>query len=335
MSENIVDSCHRPIKYLRISVTDKCNFRCIYCIPPEGVSLLPRENILSYEEIIAVASAAAELGITKVRLTGGEPLVRANIEELVSKLAKIPGIDDISLTTNGMLLSQHAESLKKAGLKRVNVSMDSLNPSKFEKITHTGKLEQVLDGIEAAKDAGLVPVKINVVVMRGVNDDEIVDFAKLTMNAGWHVRFIELMPFGDNPPEEHNIGALKQSEQFVSIDEIKKKIGKFGKLEPAQVTGAGPAKYFRLPDASGTVGFISPVSEHFCFNCNRIRLTADGKLRPCLLSDKEVDLKPILRTGSNGEIKQKIIEAIKQKPEKHKLKDGKVPKKRFMSQVGG
>ena len=334
MSE-IIDSCHRPIKYLRISVTDRCNFRCIYCLPPEGVSQLPRENILSYEEIIAVASASAELGITKIRLTGGEPLVRTNLEELVARLAKIPGIDDISLTTNGMLLSKHAESLKKAGLKRVNVSLDSLNPKKFEKITRNGKLEQVLDGIESAKDAGLVPVKINVVVMRGVNDDEIIDFAKLTMNAGWHVRFIELMPFGDNPPEEHNIGALKKDEQFVSIDEIKKKVGKFGKLEPAHMTGAGPAKYFHLPDASGTIGFISPVSEHFCFNCNRIRLTADGKLRPCLLSDKEVDLRPLLRTGSSEEIKQKIIEAIKAKPEKHNLDNGSVPKNRFMSQVGG
>jgi len=222
----LIDSSHRPIRYLRISVTDRCNFRCIYCQPSEGIKLLNRDEILKYEEIISVARAAAELGITKIRLTGGEPLVRANLPELISELAKINGIDDISLTTNGMLLSQYAAELLKAGLKRVNISLDSLNPDKFEKITRTGKLNQVLAGIEVAKKVGLNPVKINVVAMRGINDDEILDFARLTMNDGWHIRFIELMPFGsENPPEEHNIGALAKSQQFLSVQEIKDKIG--------------------------------------------------------------------------------------------------------------
>jgi cyclic pyranopterin phosphate synthase len=334
----LIDSSHRPIRYLRISVTDRCNFRCIYCQPAEGIKLLNREDILKYEEIISVARAAAELGITKIRLTGGEPLVRANLKELISELAKINGIDDISLTTNGMLLSQYAAELMKAGLKRVNISLDSLNSDKFEKITRTDKLGQVLEGIEVAKKVGLNPVKINVVAMRGINDDEILDFARLTLNDGWHIRFIELMPFGsENPPEEHNIGTMVQLQQFVSVQEIKDKISEIGKLEPsATITGNGPAKYFRLPAARGTIGFISPVSEHFCFNCNRIRLTADGKLRPCLLSDKEVDLRLLLRTGAAAaQVRQKIVEAIQSKPVKHELAKGSIPKNRSMSQVGG
>ncbi len=334
----ILDDCHRPINYLRISVTDRCNFRCLYCQPEEGIDLLHREEVLSYEEIICIAQAASELGITKIRLTGGEPLIRAGLTDLVAKLAAIKGIDDISLTTNGMLLAHFAVALKKAGLKRVNVSLDSLKPERFESITRYGKLSQVLEGIEAARKAGLVPVKINTVVMRGINDDEVIDFARLTLQDGWHVRFIELMPFGvENPPEEHNIGKLRQSQQFVSVQEIKDKIKTLGELSPsADMKGNGPAKYFRLPGAKGTLGFISPVSEHFCFNCNRLRLTADGKLRPCLLSDMEIDLRPSIRGCADPEvIKAKIIEAIKSKPKQHHLNEGSVPQNRFMSQVGG
>jgi cyclic pyranopterin phosphate synthase len=335
----ITDSCHRPINYLRISVTDRCNLRCIYCMPEGGIELLPHSDILTYEEIATVASSAAKLGISKIRLTGGEPLVRAHLSELVKKLDEIPEIDDISLTTNGVLLKHFAHELKEAGLKRVNVSLDSLDANKFERITRFRRLDDVLQGIQTAKEAGLNPVKINIVIMRGINDDEITDFARLTMTDGWHVRFIELMPFAiDNPPECHSKELLeKPDQQFISIDEVKKKIRRLGALNPSStITGNGPAKYYTLPQANGTIGFISPVSEHFCFNCNRIRLTADGKIRPCLLSDTEFDIRPMLRDDMPPEeLSRAIIEAIMAKPRQHQLTSGSRPKSRTMSQLGG
>ncbi len=333
------DLFNRPINYLRISVTDRCNLRCIYCMPSEGINLLPHDEILTYEEITEIARLAAELGINKVRLTGGEPLVRAKLPELVAMLAGIEAIDDISLTTNGILLKEYAAELKQAGLKRVNVSLDSLNPDKFKHITRHNKLDEVLRGIEAARACGLNPVKVNMVVMRGINDDEIVDFAKMTINSDWHVRFIELMPFvADNPPEGHSTrGKANVNTQFMSVDEIRKRLGSLGKLEPSHpITGNGPAKYFRFSQAAGTIGFISPVSQHFCFNCNRLRLTAEGKLRPCLLSDYEVDLRqPLRHSASPEELKKIITEAAQSKPQKHQLTKGKVSGKRLMSQVGG
>jgi cyclic pyranopterin phosphate synthase len=333
------DTFNRPINYLRISVTDRCNLRCIYCLPPEGIRLLPHGEVLTYEEIAAVAGLSAELGINKVRLTGGEPLVRARLSELVAMLAGIEGIDDISLTTNGVLLKQCATELKQAGLKRVNVSLDSLNRDKFERITRRNDLDEVLRGIEAARTCGLNPVKVNVVVMRGINDDEVVDFARLTITEGWHVRFIELMPFAaDNPPDGHSIGnSTSLHTAFVSANEIKERLNRLGKLEPSlPITGNGPARYFRLPQAGGTIGFIAPVSQHFCFSCNRLRLTAEGKLRPCLLSDNEIDLRQPLRSGASPqELKRVITEAIQAKPKMHELAQGPSTRKRLMSQVGG
>ncbi|MBN2462302.1 MAG: GTP 3',8-cyclase MoaA [Dehalococcoidia bacterium] len=332
------DTFNRPINYLRISVTDRCNLRCIYCMPPEGINLLPHSEILTYEEIVAIVRLAVELGINKVRLTGGEPLVRARLPELVAMLAEIHAIDDISLTTNGILLKKYAGELKQAGLNRVNISLDSLNKDKFKRITRHDKLGEVLRGIEAAKDCGLDPVKINMVVMRGMNDDEVVDFARLTITSGWHVRFIELMPFAaDNPPEGHSSGEKTDINQFMSADEVKERLVSLGRLEASHVvTGNGPAKYFRFHQAGGTVGFITPVSQHFCFNCNRLRLTAEGKLRPCLLSDHEVDLRQPLRSGASAEeLKKVIIKAIQSKPQKHQLPRGRVSRKRLMSQVGG
>jgi len=334
------DTFNRPINYLRMSVTDRCNLRCIYCLPAEGIRLLPHGEILTYEEITTVARLAAELGINKLRLTGGEPLVRVRLPELVAMLAEIDTLDDISLTTNGILLKDYASELKQAGLKRVNISLDSLNEDKFEHITRHRKLNEVLQGIEAAKACGLNPVKINVVVMRGINDDEIVDFADLTITEGWHVRFIELMPFAtDNPPECHSTGGETELHpQFMSAQQIKERLNILGKMEPCKkpVTGNGPAKYFRFPQTSGTIGFITPISEHFCFNCNRLRLTAEGKLRPCLLSDQEIDLRQPLRDGASPEkLKQVITEAIQTKPRQHHLPQGTIPKTRRMSQVGG
>jgi cyclic pyranopterin phosphate synthase len=322
----LADSYHRPINYLRISVTDRCNLRCIYCMPPEGIPLMSHGDVLRYEEIDLVARAAAELGITKLRLTGGEPLVRTGLTDLVAMLAKIKGIDDISMTTNGVLLDRYAVGLKKAGLHRVNISLDSLRPERFHKITRMGKLDDVLNGIEAAREAGLNPVKINMVVIRGTNDDEISHFALLTLSDAWHVRFIEFMPF---------MGNGKKNRFLVPVSEIMERIEALGKLEPSLLNGVGPARYYRFPGAKGTIGFISPVTECFCQACNRMRLTADGKLRPCLFSDDEIDLRGPLRQGMGvEEIKRLIRRAVAAKPERHKLMTG-VTCERFMSQIGG
>jgi cyclic pyranopterin phosphate synthase len=322
------DSFQRPINYLRISVTDRCNLRCVYCMPESGIALMSHYDILSYEEIYSVVKAAAELGITRVRLTGGEPLVRAGLPDLVALIAGIDTIEDISLTTNGILLAQHATELKEAGLRRVNVSLDTLQPERFRQITRCGTLKSTLEGIEAAGQAGLTPVKINMVVMAGVNDDELTDFAAKTVQDGWNVRFIELMPSSANEPV---------SSKLVSVSEMKKRIEAMGKLEPSRVeVGNGPAKYFRLPGAKGTIGFISPVTEHFCFQCNRLRLTADGKLHPCLLSEAEIDLKAPLRGGAPlEELKTIIARAIAAKPKGHNLAEGGRPRGRPFSQVGG
>ncbi|MDD5094726.1 MAG: GTP 3',8-cyclase MoaA [Dehalococcoidia bacterium] len=322
------DSFHRPINYLRISVTDRCNLRCIYCMPHEGIRLLSHGDVLSYEEVCLIAKAAAEVGITKVRITGGEPLVRAHLSSLIRMLSEIEGIDDLSLTTNGILLSSYAQELKEAGLKRVNVSLDTLRPERFEKITRVGKLEDTLRGILSAQAAGLRPVKINMVVMRGINDDELVDFARATIEQEWHIRFIEFMPVGEQAP--------KWESWFMPVSDIMERISVLGPLDPHLLAGNGPAKYFSFPQAKGTIGFISAVSEHFCFKCNRLRLTADGKLRPCLLSDGEIDLREPLRRGASlEEIKGLMKQAIAAKPEGHKLEVGTTARNRNMCQIGG
>lgn len=322
------DSFQRPINYLRISVTDRCNLRCVYCMPEQGVELMSHGDILNYEEIYTVVKAASEMGINKVRLTGGEPLVRLGLPELIKLLAGIETIDDISLTTNGTRLADYAAELKEAGLHRVNVSLDTLKPERFHQITRCGNLEDTLAGIEAARKAGLNPVKINVVVMAGVNDDEIIDFAAKTISEGWHVRFIEYMPVNG---DDSGVSRL------VSVNEMRKRIETLGVLEPWKVdVGNGPAKYFRLPDATGTIGFITPLTEHFCTQCNRLRLTADGKLRPCLLSEDEIDLREPLRSGATpDELKTLIEKAIAGKPQGHHLADGKKRNGRPFSQVGG
>jgi cyclic pyranopterin phosphate synthase len=322
----LTDSFQRPIDYLRVSVTDRCNLRCTYCMPAEGIALMAHEDILSYEEIRAVALAAAELGIKKIRITGGEPLVRTGLPELIGMLAQIESIDDISLTTNGLLLGQYAAALKAAGLRRVNISLDTLKPDRFTQITRGGNLDDVLRGIATARSADLNPIKINVVVIPGVNDDELLDFAAKTIGDGWHVRFIEHMPFGEEA----------SASSFIPLAEMQRRLSALGKLEPCSFKGNGPAKYFRLPRAEGTIGFITPVSEHFCFHCNRLRLTADGKLRPCLLSEGELDLKQALRSGvSTSELKKLIKKAAISKPRQHHLARGRVPQDRSFSQVGG
>ncbi len=322
----LFDSFQRRINYLRISITDRCNLRCIYC-SVDAVPCLPRGEILSYEEIRRITQAAASIGNHKERPTGGEPLVRLHLSDLISMLSQVKGIDDISCTTNGTLLSKYADELKEAGLKRINVSLDTLRKDRFERITRRGRLEDVLSGIEAAHRAGLNPVKINMVVLRGINDDEIIDFARMSLSEGWHIRFIECMPF-----EGAKVEALKT----VSVAEIRELISSLGDLEPCKFeTGNGPAKYYRLPRAKGTIGFISPLSEPFCENCNRLRITADGQLLPCLLANDKLDLKAVLRNGANFEELTDLIEqAVIIKPERHYLREGVTPGTP-MCQIGG
>jgi cyclic pyranopterin phosphate synthase len=295
-------------------------------MPPEGVPQMPHSEILSYEEIRTVVRAAAELGINRIRLTGGEPLVRAELPKLIKMLSRIEGIQELSLTTNGTFLKNYALELKQAGLSRINVSLDTLKADKLQYITRLGKLKDVLEGIEAAKEAGFQPVKINTVVMRGINDDEILDFARMTYKDGWHVRFIELMPF-------------KGVAEFVPSIELRQHISLLGKFEPsAFIAGNGPAIYYRLSGAKGTIGFISPLTKtSFCSRCNRMRLTPDGKLRPCLLGEDEIDLKmPLRNNASMEELKRLILKAVASKPEHHHLEGGYVRLvKRKMSQIGG
>ncbi len=333
----LIDPFQRSINYLRVSVTDRCNLRCLYCMPEQGVPLMPAREILTLEEIARIVGVAAGMGLRRVRLTGGEPLVRKGIVKLVRWIGQTPGIEDISLTTNAMLLASYAHELAAAGLKRVNVSLDTLRPQRFRQITRHGDLSAVMAGIAAARDAGLSPLKLNVVVMREVNDDEIAEIACTTLKEDWQVRFIELMPFMDE--QETCIRDTSLALGFVPAQEVKRQIKEaLGPLEAAETNaGGGPAKYYRLPGARGLIGFISPLSEdRFCTTCNRMRLTADGKIRPCLLTDQEIDLKETLRRGgSDDELRQHILAALDSKPDAHHLRDGSRPRRRKMAQIGG
>ncbi|MBI3755356.1 MAG: GTP 3',8-cyclase MoaA [Deltaproteobacteria bacterium] len=327
----LVDSYNRPIDYLRISVTDRCNLRCIYCMPADGIPLTDSDNILRYEELLRIANVAVRHGITKIRLTGGEPLVRKGIVGFIEELAKLKGVEDLSLTTNGVLLKEFASSLKRGGLKRVNVSLDSLKCDRFHKITRGDLLSQVLEGIEEAERIGLSPVKINCVVIRGFNDDEILDFALLTKTKSFHIRFIEYMPF---EAEE-----AWQRDKYISASELMKTINSFQELVPLgnPEKRTGPAKRYSFKDGIGEIGLISPVSDHFCSACNRLRLTADGKLRTCLFSDDEIDIKTALRNGcTDKELEDLLFNAVRKKPEKHHISENIFKKcSRTMSFIGG
>ncbi len=325
-----LDSFARPINYLRVSVTDRCNLRCVYCMPPEGIKLRSHEEMLTYEEIARLVEAAATIGVSKIRLTGGEPLARRGLPDLGRLIAAAPGVDDISMTTNGTLLARHADALAAAGLNRVNVSLDTLRPERFRQIARRGALADVWAGIEAAQRAGLTPIKLNAVVVRGINEDEVTDFAQMTLARPWHVRFIEVMPLGAN--------AAWAGDGYAPLTEVRARIeAVFGALEPVGgPAGNGPARYYRVPGGAGTLGFITPVSEHFCFSCNRLRLTADGKLRPCLLSDAELDLRAPLRDGaSRQELADLLLSAIMDKPGGHHLAQGQAPSEREMAEIGG
>ncbi len=314
MTEDMRDGFGRRIEYLRVSVTDKCNLRCVYCMPEEGLPWLKRDEVLSYEEIASIVNVMASMGLRRVRLTGGEPLVRRDLAILVRMIARIPGIDDISLSTNAVLLAPIAQELRDAGINRVNISLDSLQPARVDAISRrSGSHSAIMDGIAAAERAGFEPIKINTVVLRGRNDDEIEDFARMTLERPWHVRFIEVMPVAENL-------AMSVAE-YVSTPEILQILHSIGDLQPvAGPLGNGPATYFRLAGGAGTIGVITPMSHNFCERCNRMRLTADGQLRPCLFGSLQTNLRDPLRQGLPIEPLVRATLAVK--PERHLLVHG-------------
>jgi len=323
------DKFNRTIDYMRISITDRCNLRCVYCMTSDGLRLIEHKEILSYEEIIRIVRIASGLGVRKIRITGGEPLAREDITSLTSSIKNILGIEDLSITTNGVLLEKYAEKLRESGVDRVNVSLDSLRPERFKEITRGGDINVVLRGIETARKSGLLPVKINMIPIKGLNGDEIIDFARITLNSDYHVRFIEFMPFGSR--------GFWSVDKYIPCDEIKSIVETLGPLTPVRVRKKGPSKYFRLKDAQGVIGFISAITHHFCEECNRLRLTSNGKLKPCLFSETEIDLKPALRGGApDDEIERLLRLAIEIKPERHNISDrSDLNIFQAMSQIGG
>lgn len=327
MREPLKDQFGRSIQYLRISVTDRCNFRCVYCMPAEGLAWLPKDEILSYEEITEVVRQLAPLGLRRLRITGGEPTIRPDLVRLIAMLKSVEGIEDIALSTNGAKLPTMAADLVAAGLDRVNISADSLRQDRIVAIARRDLKFEPVKAFEAAINAGLDPVKVNVVVMRGLNDDEVEDFARLTLTLPIHVRFIELMPVGEM--------AHLTDEHIVPSDEVLARVAKIGPLEAASgpAKGNGPAKYYRLAGAAGTIGVITPMTHTYCGDCNRVRLTADGRLRTCLYGDYEVNLREPLRAGLG--LEPLFVQALAEKPKEHNLLQLKVGGLKALSQVGG
>lgn len=324
----LTDSLGRNINYLRLSVTDRCNMRCFYCMPEEGIAKQRHETVLSYEELQLIAETAVALGIEKIRITGGEPLVRSGIVEFLGKLSTIPGLRHLALTTNGLLLAEMAVDLYRAGVQRLNVSLDSLNPQTFSEITRGGNLGRVLAGLEAAEQAGFPPPKINCVIMRGVNDSEIIDFAEMTLSHGNSIRFIEYMP------------AVKENDwqrYSISGDEILEQIaGRFTLEQVDKGPFSGPSRDFRIPGARGSIGIITAVSGHFCSECNRIRVTSTGQAKGCLFADAKTDLIPWLRPPDREGLAEVLKGIVSTKPERHDIsQDGYSHKNFKMSQVGG
>ena len=322
------DQFGRSIEYLRISVTDRCNFRCVYCMPLEGLDWLPKGDILTYEEITEVVRQLAPLGLRRLRITGGEPTIRPQLESLIAMLKAVPGVEDIALSTNGVKLPTMAASLAQAGLDRVNISADSLRPERIRAIARRDLGFDPVGALRAASAAGLDPVKYNVVVMRGINDDEIADFARLTLEHAVHVRFIELMPVGD-------MAGLTWEHVVPSDEVLERASAAVGALDPSDGPriGNGPATYYRAAGAPGTIGVITPMSHTYCGTCNRVRLTADGRLRTCLYGDHEVNLRDPLRSGAA--LKPLFLDALANKPKEHNLLQMQVGGLKALSQVGG
>jgi GTP 3',8-cyclase len=311
-ADKLIDKCNRHLNYLRISITDRCNLQCRYCVPRELIPKLSHTEILTYEEILRIVRIAARLGISKVRVTGGEPLVRKGVYDFLRHLTATGGLKDVSLTTNGVLLADNLEKIQAAGISRLNISLDTLSPEKYRAITGFDEFDRVWQGIEKAHKMGLHPIKLNIVALKGINDKELVAMAQLSFRYPFHVRFIEYMPIGQS---DFNPGSL------LLAPEIKSRISTLGKLIPVQAAKHdGPAQRYRFEHAKGEIGFIPALSQHFCNKCNRLRLTASGQLRPCLLSDHQEDLKAHLRKGcTDQELADVFLTAVKHKPSDHNL----------------
>ena len=328
------DSYNREIDYLRISVIDRCNLRCVYCMPLEGLRFLPNPELLTPAEIELVVRAAVGVGFRKFRLTGGEPTLRLDLPEIVERLARVPGVDGIALTTNALLLGQLARPLKAAGLTRINVHLDSLNSATVEKQMRWGSFEKIWEGIIAAEEARLVPIKLNAVVTAGYNENDVTDLARLTLDRGWHVRFIELMPLGGG--ECATLSVKRYVSNIETRQRIEAALGALTEIPSDDL--ADEARNFRLAGARGVIGFISPVSEPYCGTCNRMRLTADGKFHLCLLNDDELDVRAALRSGSGREVEDVariLVRAVEAKPTGHHLLEGRSTRDRSMYQIGG
>jgi cyclic pyranopterin phosphate synthase len=327
MPDSLTDRFGRRIEYVRLSVTDRCDLRCSYCMPIGFRDFEEPRDWLTFDEIERVIRIFGELGTRRIRLTGGEPLVRKNLPILAQRLAALPGIEDLSLSTNATRLAKHARDLKQAGISRINVSLDSLRADRFKSITQ-GKLDKVLDGLMAAKAAGFHPIKINMVVMQGVNDDEVEDMVNFCLEHDFTLRFIETMPVGDT--------GRAAGGHFVSLATIKTRLANQFELLPATMPGGGPARYVQVANTNLRIGFITPMSQHFCDTCNRVRLAVDGTLYMCLGQNDKYELRPLLRTGINdAELKQHILQAIDLKPERHEFNDKPGTVVRFMSMTGG
>ena len=327
MSDSLTDRFGRRIEYVRLSVTDRCDLRCSYCMPTGFRDFEEPEDWLTFDEIERVIRVFGELGTRRIRLTGGEPLVRKDLPELAQRLAALPGIEDLSLSTNATRLARHAPALHSAGISRINVSLDSLRADRFKTITQ-GKLHKVLDGLMAAKAAGFKPIKINMVVMRGINEDEVEDMVNFCLQHDFTLRFIETMPVGDT--------GRAATDQFISLATIKTRLAKQFDLLPATMPGGGPARYVQVANTNLRIGFITPMSQHFCDTCNRVRLAVDGTLYLCLGQNDKYELRPLLRSGiSDSELQEHILHAIELKPERHEFNESPGTVVRFMSMTGG
>lgn len=325
----LIDPFGRSINYLRLSVTDRCNLRCTYCMA-EDMTFLPKQQILSLEELRDAAAAFVELGIKKIRLTGGEPLIRRDILKLVTALSALPGLNELTMTTNGLLLPNMAKPLKDAGIARLNISIDSLKADRFKQLTRVGELEQVLAGVQAAKAAGFARIKLNAVILAGFNDDEVLDLAHFAIANGLDISFIEEMPLGE-------ISSHRRRDTQITSEHIRQQLAAhYSLLDSAETTG-GPSRYLRVADSDSKIGFISPMSNNFCGSCNRVRMTAEGRLLLCLGNEHSLDLREILRAfpGDSARLKRAIVEAIGDKPERHHFDPEQVDIVRFMNMTGG
>ncbi len=327
MSAQLTDQFGRRIEYVRLSVTDRCDLRCFYCMPKGFKDFEEPEHWLTFDEIERVIGAFARLGTKRVRLTGGEPLVRKQLPDLAQRLAALPGVEDLSLSTNATRLSKHAHELRAAGVSRINVSLDTLDPQRFKDITQ-GKLEKVLDGLMAAKSAGLAPIKINMVVMKGINEDDVESMVDFCIEHGFTLRFIETMPMGSTGRDA--------IDHYVDLQTVKARLAKRFELVPGVMPGGGPARYVQVAGTDLKIGFITPISQHFCETCNRVRLSVDGTLYMCLGQEHKFELRPLLRAGiSDAELEEAIRHAIDLKPERHEFKEKPDQVIRFMSMTGG